>query len=202
MSRRFTRDVFSACAFLVFLGGCAGFLPPQHEAVLENTPPCCKDLAGLPYEDLAKGQSKRVFVGPDRAAYVFPQGKSFFLAYRLIREEGPATLVVRTYAQNMTYNPNGHVFVPRVTYLSARHEIVSSISPEFIVTRPLIAIGESAWQVTLFVPPDVAYVVIHTGEEERSKVMRMPDSDQAGGYLYTRTGPAGEVEVALSEARS
>ena len=181
----------------ISLAGCAGFLPPTHEAMLATTAPCCESLSALRFQDLNKGQPIRAFVGPDTPAFAFPSGKSFFLAVRPNHGGANSTLIVRTYAQNMIYNRDGHVFVPRVVFLSSRHEAITSISPEFTVQGPKFGIGESAWRVDLPLPPQVAYVVIYTTDIERAKTMRMRDREQYGGYLYTRTGPAGEVEVEL-----
>lgn len=189
-----TLAIISALA--VALTGCAGFLPPMHEAALEHTAPCCQDFSTLPFRNLTSGQRIREPVGPDAPAFQFAQGKSFFLAFRLMKS-GRSNLIVRTYPQNMLYNRNGHVFVPRITFLSGRFEVISSISPEFIVQGPKLGIGESAWRVDLLVPSEAAFAVIHTSDEERRKTMRMRDHDQAGGYLYTQTGPAGEIEVEL-----
>ncbi|MGE0497798.1 MAG: hypothetical protein AB7O72_08205 [Ramlibacter sp.] len=119
------------------------------------------------------------------------------MAIRPNRGSDNSTLIVRTYPKNMLYNRNGHVFVPRITFLSSRYELIASVSPEFTVQWPKYGIGESAWRVDLPLSPQVAYVVIHTSNIERNKTMRMHDSDQYGGYLYTRTGPAGEIEVEL-----
>lgn len=182
--------------FVLALAGCAGFLPPKHQAVLESVVPCCQSFSDLQYRSLASGGKIRELVGPDTPAFLFPQGKSFFLAVRL-QKGTSSVLIVRTYPQNMLYNRNGHVFVPRITLLSRRYEVISSISPEFVVQGPRFGIGESAWRVDLQIPSEAAFVVIHTSDEERRKDMRMRDRDQAGGYLYTQTGPAGEVEVEL-----
>ena len=182
--------------FMLALTGCASFLPPKHQAVLESAAPCCPNFSDLPYRNLASGEKIRDSVGPDTPTFLFPQGKSFFLAIRLQKDTN-SVLIVRTHPQNMLYNRNGHVFVPRITYLSSRFEIISSISPEFVVQRPRFGIGESAWRVDLQIPTEAAFAVIHTSDEERRKTMRMRDHDQAGGYLYTQTGPAGEVEVEL-----
>ena len=181
---------------MIVLTGCAGFLPPQHDAALERSAVCCRDFASLPFRDLAPGQKIRALVGPDTPAFQFPQGKSFFLAVRLA-PGGQGSLVVRTYAQNMLDNRNGHVFVPRVTFLSARFDVLASTLPEFTVQGPRLGIGESSWRLDLPVPAGAAYAVVHTGAQERLKTMRMRDSDQRSGYLYTRSGPAGEVEVEL-----
>lgn len=182
--------------FLLALTGCAGFLPPKHQAVLESAAPCCQNFSDLPYRNLASGEKIRESVGPDTPTFPFPQGRSFFLAIRLSKDNNPV-LIVRTYPQNMLYNRNGHVFVPRITFISSRFEVISSISPEFVVQGPRFGIGESAWRVDLQIPTEAAFAVIHTSDEERRKTMRMRDYEQAGGYLYTRTGPAGEVEVEL-----
>lgn len=181
---------------IVALTGCTGFLPPKHDAALAGASTCCHDFSTLPYRDLAGGQRIRELIGPDTPVFEFPQGKSFFLAVHFMKGDG-SKLIVRTYPQNMLYNPDGHVFVPRITFLSSHFEVISSISPEFTVQSPTFGIGESAWRVDLPVPSQAIYAVIHTGDVERRKTMRMRDHDQIGGYLYTRTGPAGEVEIEL-----
>ena len=182
-------------AFL--LAGCAGFLPPQQDAKLANTASCCADISTLPYQELVKGKKIRTLVGPETPAFIFPQGKSYFLALRFSPAENISQLTVRTYPQNMLYNKNGHVFVPRITFLNSRFETISSVSPEFVVQGPMLLIGESSWRVDLQIPAHARAVVIHTSSEERKKTMRMRDSDQRGGYLYTSSGPAGEIEVEL-----
>lgn len=188
---------FVIFASVLSLAGCAGFLPPKHDGMLATASPCCTTFSALPFRDLNRGQSIRTFVGPDTPSFIFPEGKSYFLAIRPDRGSENSTLIIRTYAQNMLYNRDGHVFVPHVTLLSNRYELITSVSPEFTVQGPKYGIGESAWRVDLPLPPQAAYVVIHTTNIERNKIMRKRDHDQLGGYLYTRTGPAGEVEVEL-----
>jgi hypothetical protein len=182
---------------LLVLAGCAGFLPPEHEAMLSSASPCCEAFSGLPFRELENGRLIRAFVGPDTPAFLFPEGKSYFLALRPKRSVNGSTLVVRTFAQNMLYNRDGHVFVPRVTFLSDRYEVISSISPDFTVQGPKYGTGESSWRVDLLLPLNAVYVVVHTSGEERSRTMLKRDSGQVTGYLSTRTGPAGEIEVEL-----
>lgn len=191
------KTLFTIIASVLILTGCTGFLPPKHEAMLASTRPCCETFSALPFRALNKGQPIRAFVGPDTPTFLFPEGKSYFLAVHLNRGSDSSTLIVRTYPQNMLYNPDGHVFVPRITFLSSSYNVISSISPGFTVQGPQYGIGESAWRVDLPLPPQATYAIVHTSNKERSRTMRMRDRDQPSGYLYTRTGPAGEIEIEL-----
>jgi len=190
------KKIIIALALGGMLTGCAGFLPPQHDALLASTASCCNNLSSLPYRDLVVGQRIRDSLGPHTPVFSFVEGKSFFLPLHMVSPDR-RTLVIRTYGQNMLYNRNGHVFVPRITFLTHEHRIIASVAPDFTVQGPRFTIGESAWRADVPVPQTAEFAVVHSTPKERERVMRMRDSDQAGGYLYTRTGPAGEVEVEL-----
>jgi maltose operon periplasmic protein len=188
------------CISLIFvlLSACAteGFLPPQHDQMLAAIKSCCTSMATLPFKSIQVGQSNRSFVGPNTETFEFEGEKSFFLAFKLPKESAKNIFTLRTFPQNMLNNRNGHVFVPKVMYLSSDFGVVSVVSPEFTVQKPIF-IGESSWRVDLNLPSNASYAVIYTNAAQRSKTMRQRDSDQYGGYLYTRTGTAGEIEVEL-----
>jgi Maltose operon periplasmic protein precursor (MalM) len=190
--------LFTACLLLSACAGVGGgFLPPQHDEVLARTPICCNTIETLNYLPLERDKPLRRLIGITTPTYDFSQGKSFFLALSLPMTKDSDKLIVRSFAQNTLYNPEAHVFVPRITFLSEGHKVIASISPDFFVQRPTYGVGESPWRVDLPIPKDAKYAVVHTSSIERQKVMRMRDSDQRSGYLYIRTGPAGEVEVAI-----
>lgn len=190
------KNFIALSALVVAITGCAGFLPPKHDEALDRSAECCRDMKSLPFRNLEDGQKIRTLVGPNTPAFSFPEGKSFFLAVRL-GKTGKRNLIVRTYPQNMLNNMDGHVFVPRVTFLSSQYAVLATVTPEFTVQRPALGIGESSWRADMTVPSDADFAVVHTSVQDRMKVMGMRDRDQRGGYLYTRTGPAGEIEVEL-----
>lgn len=197
------RLVNSICFYFMTLTlyGCAGigggFQPPVHEQMLAKSSICCDSLDKLDYKLLGINKSLRTFVGPNTPVYDFAQGKSYFIAVQIQPKSIDTMLSVRTFPQNMLYNREGHVFVPRIIFLTDDYQILSSLSPEFYVQGPKFGIGESSWRFDLTIPQGAKRAIIHTSDSERVRVMRMKDSDQRSGYLYTRTGPAGEIEISM-----
>jgi hypothetical protein len=189
--------LISIFVFVLALSACGHFLPPEHETTLSNKANCCNSFESLPYQTIEFKKPIRTLVGPNSPTFNFTQGKSFFAAISLPTLGANSALTIRTYPLNMTPNVNGHVFVPRITFLTTQYAVISSISPDFYVQSPRFGIGESSWRVDQKVPVGSAFVVIHTSQQERNKPMRMRDTDQRSGYLYTRTGPAGEIEIEL-----
>jgi hypothetical protein len=174
------------------------------------TPICCSSLSDANTLLLTDTGELRSNISIQEPAFLFTEGKSFFRGYRLQNSSSIAsTLSIRTYAVNTSTITSAHVFIPRITSYNAAFKAIASVSPELVFHKPKYMIGESWWQGEVLLEPATAYIIVHTGAEETSRVLRMPDSDAgaiyAGGVLIPNSrgfrlipgGPTGEVSLSL-----
>jgi hypothetical protein len=182
-----------ALAILVLLGGCAAPQIGEHSKALDRTAVCCSTYAEVQMATLTGGTESRTEVSLNSPAFVFPEGKSFFLAYRLPQSKATSRkLTIRTFAVNTVNINAAHVFVPRVTTLDAKLKPVRSVAPALARHRPRI-IGESWWQGEITLDPSEEYALLHTGVVERAARLQTPDSD--AGAVYAPTSGGGGVLI-------
>ncbi len=183
---------------LVILTGCATgrlsspgtFLPPEHNLILAQAKPCCSSYFEFPYLKLGIEQETSVIVSPESPVFDFPGGRSFFAAFEL--PTGSQAMVLKTYAVNMLYNPSGHVLVPSVQFLDLNHRIIETSRPKYIERGPRI-IGDSWGEANILIPLSARYVILMDGKSSLGLSWR--DRDQRTGFLFTRSGPTGELSI-------
>ena len=212
------RITSTVLALLTIVAGCAKPLVAEHSTALDRAPVCCRDFADVQSSPLVAGSESRTEVSLKSPVFEFPEGKSYFVAYRLpdAKTVTRRTLVIRTFTVNTTPITAAHVFVPRVITADQNLKPLRSTAPTLQLHRPRFAIGESWWQGELALDPSEAYAFVYTGREERKRVLQMPDSDagavyapipggggvlipNARGYRLIPAGPTGEVAVRVND---
>ena len=183
---------------LVFLAGCSSgplsttgtFLPPEHNQKLAQAKSCCSSYREVQYAKLALGQETAAILSPESPVFDFSDGRSFFAAFEL--PDKSQLVAVKTYPVNMVYNPAGHVLVPAVQFLDAKHQIVETVKPSYLARNPRV-IGNSWGEAEVPIPPAARYVILLDGK--LSPGLSWRDSDQRSGFLFVRSGPTGELSV-------
>jgi hypothetical protein len=207
------RKMFIVSFGATMLAGCSS--PPvleDHSRVLNTTPICCSSVGEAKFTTLTDGNEVRVDVSTHSAAFSFPEGKSFFHAYRIqSANRASSKLTVRTFAVNTATITSAHVLIPRLAFFDSAFNQIETVSPELTFHRPKFAIGESWWQGDVSVASKAAYVVVYSNFKEKATVLRMPDSDAgaiyAGGTLMPNSrgyrlipgGPTGEISLLLNK---
>lgn len=187
---------------LVALSGCASgplsntgtFLPPEHTQLLAQGKVCCSSYREVRYGSLGVGKEVEFSITPESPIFEFKNGRSFFAAFEL--PAGNArTLTLKTYPVNMLYNRAGHVLVPGVQFLDAELRLIDAQTPMYIARNPRV-IGNSWGETEINVPSAARFVVVLDGKS--SKGLSWRDSDQRGGFLFVRSGPTGDLSIAVS----
>ena len=192
------RSILNFFGVLVFLSGCAGgplssvgaFLPTEHDRKLAQAKACCSSHRELPFSKLALGQEASIVLSPDPPVFEFFGGRSFFTAFEL--PANSQAMVVKTYPVNMLLNSKGHVLVPAVQFLDRGHELIGTVTPQYIARRPRV-IGNSWGEAEVLIPASARHFILLDGKSSSELAFR--DTDKRSGLLFLRSGPTGEVSV-------
>lgn len=170
------------------------FLPPEHIQQLAEGKVCCSSYREIRYGSLGVGKEVEFAITPESPIFEFNNGRSFFEAF-----EFPAgnaqILTLKTYPVNMLYSRAGHVLVPGIQFLDAELRVIDAQTPKYIARNPRV-IGRSWGEAEINVPSAARFVVILDGKSSGGLSWR--DSDQRGGALFVRSGPTGELSIAVS----
>lgn len=103
---------------------------------LEDAPVCCTSLADLPYQDLAADGERRLEIGETGPAFAFPDGKSFFAAFRLSGLRRPAMIELASYRSaepgslgKLIPDLRQLVFAPQVLILDDKFQVRRTLRP-------------------------------------------------------------------------
>ena len=174
------------------LGTAGTFLPPQHYQAMQSAKLCCASYRDMKFARLEPGRETKAVIGPDSPVFEFDGRRSFFAAYEL-----PAganrVLTVTTVPMNMLLNRYGHVMVPAIQFLDAGHKPIETVQPRYQTDSKPFRGSWAEGQVP--VPPAARYAVVIEG---KGGGLGWRDRDQPGGVLFVRSGPTGEIALALS----
>ena len=134
----------------VVLGGCTSLetaLPSSHSslnqddakqgnAALASATLCCQRYADIPYQPLGEGKEINLTIDHTSPVYSFPEGKSYFAAYRLPENRGSFTLDVSSFFTKT-------VFIPQLILLDGNFNITRTIkSDDFKYFEPKLIRAE------------------------------------------------------------
>lgn len=186
----------------------------NEEVMLEQSKTCCANLSTLPFSNLRHDQPTAISLSVSSPAYVFDEGKSYFAAFQIPGNSVGNSLVVRTFVVNKTiYKYTAEAFIPRLTFLNAFFKPIRAVSLD--MTEKSKALGKTRWEAAVQLQAADAYVVVHTGKDERIRTLQMRDSDVGAifvpmrttggmvianqhGYLTIARAPIGQLEVEIT----
>ena len=116
------------------LGGCSSLgnvLPASHstlshddatqaKAALANASVCCQRYADIQYLPLGEGKEINLTIDQSSSVYSFPEGNSYFAAYRLPINKGSFTIDVSSFFAKS-------VFVPKLLLLDGNFSVTRTI---------------------------------------------------------------------------
>lgn len=92
-------------------------IPKEAEKLLDQSTPCCKDFAEIPYYDLKLDSTFPLVMDGSYPTYKFSDGKSFFAAFRLPRSNRPLSIEIQSIASL------DRVFAPTIAILNSNFQI-------------------------------------------------------------------------------
>lgn len=201
---------FVACLVLTACVSVDGWI--DEGKVLEQSKNCCDSLSALPFGDLQLGQLLPVSISTSSPAFEFDEGKSYFAAFHLPAHFVGKKILVQTFIVNQTSSTYlDQVFIPHLTFLNAAFKPIRKISLNMQGNSALFR--EMHWEEAVQILPSDAYVVIHTGKEERIKTLHIPDLSggllaylpridgmvvgNPPGYRTVPPGPTGKLKVGI-----
>lgn len=121
----------------VLLAGCSSLesaLPGAHSALtqydakqanaaLASATVCCQRYADIPYQPLGAEKEIHLTIDQSSPAYIFPEGKSYFAAYRLPENKGSFTLDVSSLFSKS-------VFIPQLILLDGNFNVTRTIKAD------------------------------------------------------------------------
>lgn len=177
-------------------------VPPALTAQLENSEPCCRTLAELPYQSISRQGSLDVSIGKEAPTFAFATGKSRFAAFRLPDWPRPLMLRIDSFATaelgdlgSIISELRGLIFHPQVLLLDEQFRIVDSLADfrpgnECRLNRFFPALSG---QFTIDSPPaEAAYLVIATTDALRNE----QGASVCGGTIHGYS-PIGKLELTI-----
>lgn len=139
-----------ALVVCISLGGCSSFgsaisgpttLKPisnYHEAnaALKLATPCCKRFSEIQYKDFSDIKDNDEVINASNGAYTFPDGKSYFSAYKLPLNRGDFRITLSSVFTNT-------VFVPKVILLDGEFNITRIIDASTFSFEPANLLNEN-----------------------------------------------------------
>ncbi|WP_110693652.1 MalM family protein [Salinicola halophyticus] len=181
---------------LIALAGCSTPLMAPHsptlpaqegQQALARTTDCCSSLASLPYRPITAEETLTLNFTPQSPAHDFGDGKSFFQAFELPRNNGPIALSVSSSIRD------GQVFAPTILVLDANFQPVRKVSSDSLkVRRPTgFTAARLAGEFSLTPGADAQYVVIYTSDEDRQASTPYESEEKAYARVRGLAEPAG-----------
>jgi len=183
------------------LAGCAGIDAPEPRQPKPSAA-CCRSLGDATFVTLAPGETREFKITSDLQTFGFPEGRSYFVGLALARSDTPRTLTLRTLPVNPLRPRETHVFVPRVAVVAPDGKVSRYVELNFqpntqwIVQRFLPR--NTGWQGSLTVAAGETRIAVYTATLLQ-ETLRLPQTDEAGGYWYVPSGPTGVIEITIND---
>jgi len=192
-------------AMLIALTGCSTPLmathsptlpAPEGQQALMRAADRCASLASLPYQPLTAQETLTLNFAPPTPAHDFGDGKSFFHAFELPRNDGPIALNVSSSIRD------GQVLAPTILVLDANFQPVRKVSSESLqLRRPTgFTPARLEGQFSLSPGPNAQYVVIYTSDEDRRASTAYESEEKAYARVRGLAEPAGPDPRAVHAA--
>ena len=183
------------------LAGCAGIDAPEPRQPKPSAA-CCGSLGDATFVTLAPGETREFRITSDLQTFGFPEGRSYFVGLALARSDTPRTLTLRTLPVNPLRPRETHVFIPRAAVVApdggvSRYvELNFQPNTQWIVQRFLPR--NTGWQGSLTVAAGETRIAVYTATLLQ-ETLRLPQTDEAGGYWYVPSGPTGVIEITIND---
>ncbi|WP_110707464.1 MalM family protein [Salinicola sp. CR57] len=150
----------------------------QGQQALASAPDCCTSLARLPYRPISAQETLTLDFTPQAPVHDFGDGKSFFQAFALPRNNGPVAISVTSPIRD------GQLFAPTLLVLDAAFQPVRQVPSDSLrVRRPTgFSSARLEGQFSLTPGPDAQYLVIYSSEQDR----RATTSYESEAKAYAR----------------
>lgn len=170
----------AACLLLGLLGACAtrNTSVLRHDLVTRDA--CCASYAEMHFAALTTDETE-LTLGAGSPIFAFPEGRSYFGAYRLPPGPSPG-IVFRSYMLGAMF-PDVNVLFPSFMFLDADHRVISVVHDAPMANPDHVA----HWDGQLRIPPSAAYLVVYTTDSQHPTVR-----------AYSENGMAHEVPGSLS----
>jgi len=139
-----------------------------------NSTPCCTSMAEFKYEQLSSVEPVTFKLDETSDSFIFPSGKSYFMAFRLPKKEPPYRINVKSFALGETID-KAHVFYPQLALLDDNFTIRKKSNPgDFILKKAGIRETASvSWGLLMLKLegsilvdiPDARYLLVYTTEK-------------------------------------
>lgn len=186
------------CCLVILAAGCA---PPYWETIasLQEAPLCCQSPAEFTYTPLHSEDSRYIPIDDSQPAYLFPTGKSYFLAFELPESTANYKVIVSSYALDDGSGPKKlYVFPPVLATYDAAFKRIRLSSADKISLRKAgyyEAAKVSASAATSKLETELPF----TGQNvaEKYLVIMTTDALLAKGPSHHRSSPTGVIHIEL-----
>lgn len=155
-------------------------LPRQAERLVARES-CCKSAADFKYLGIESAKPIKINIKEDTDAFVFPEGKSYFVALRLPLAGTPRKILLKTHRTGLLVD-DSQIFCPAITYLDSKFESITNTGELPLSYQPPGLITSGLWYSVVDTPPAASYAVIHTLEKSIGR--QIPLSGNSPGYAF------------------
>ncbi|WP_298840876.1 MalM family protein [uncultured Salinicola sp.] len=168
----------------------------QGQQALASAPDCCTSLASLPYQPISAQETLTLDFTPQAPVHDFGDGKSFFRAFELPRNNGPVAISVTSPIRD------GQVFAPTILILDSAFQPVRQIPSDSLqVRRPTgFSTARLEGQFSLTPGPDAQYLVIYSSEQDRRGSTSYESEAKAYARVRGLAEPPGPDPLAVHAA--
>lgn len=190
---------------MIALAGCSTPLMAPHaptipasegQHALESSADCCTSLASLPYQPITAQQTLTLNFTPQTPVHDFGDGKSFFHAFELPRNNGPVTLSVTSPVRD------GQVFAPTIMILDSAFQPIRKVSSDALeVHSPTgFSTARLGGQFSVTPGPNAQYLVIYSSDADRQASTPYESEEKAYARVRGLAEPAGPDPRAVHTA--
>ncbi|WP_110601473.1 MalM family protein [Salinicola lusitanus] len=168
----------------------------QGQQALASAPDCCTSLASLPYRPISAQETLTLDFTPQAPVHDFGDGKSFFQAFALPRNNGPVAISVTSPIRD------GQVFAPTLLVLDAAFQPVRQVPSDSLrVRRPTGFSGARLeGEFSLTPGPDAQYLVIYSSAQDRQATTSYESEAKAYARVRGLAEPPGPDPRAVHAA--
>jgi hypothetical protein len=178
----------AACLLLGLLAACATRNTTVLRHDLATRAVCCASYAEMHFVPLTADETE-LTLGAGSPIFEFPEGRSYFGAYRLPAGPSPG-IVFRSYMLGAMF-PDVNVLFPSFVFLDADHRVVSVVHDAPMANPD----RGTHWDGQLRIPPSAAYLVVYTTDSRHPTVRAFSEN----GTPWEVPGSlSGVVRVAVS----
>lgn len=162
----------TACVLLGLLAACATRNTTVLRHDLTTRAVCCSSFAEMHFAPLTTDEIE-LALGAGSPIFEFPEGRSYFGAYRLPASTSPG-IVFRSYMLGAMF-PDVNALFPSFVFLDADHRVISTIHDAPMANPD----HGTHWDGQLRIPPGAAYIVVYTTDAKHQRVRAFSENGSA-----------------------